>query len=101
LPARTGSSSASSFPRGRDEAFALSSIVLVGLIAVTGRALVAHQTPAQGQPQGPNVANIEKVKDNLYMVTGGGGNTAVFVTGNGVVLVDTKLANWARPSWTR
>ena len=27
------------------------------------------------------------------MIFGGGGNTAVFVTANGVVLVDTKLAN--------
>jgi cyclase len=42
------------------------------------------------------VAGIEKVKDNLYMVTGGGGNTAVFITANGVVLVDTKLANWGQ-----
>ena len=40
--------------------------------------------------------SIEKVKDNLYMVTGGGGNTAVFITANGVVLVDTKLANWGQ-----
>jgi glyoxylase-like metal-dependent hydrolase (beta-lactamase superfamily II) len=36
------------------------------------------------------------VKDNLFMVTGGGGNTAVFITANGVVLVDTKLANWGQ-----
>ena len=45
---------------------------------------------------GPNVAQIEKVKDNLYMITGGGGNTAAFVTADGVVLVDTKLANWGQ-----
>jgi glyoxylase-like metal-dependent hydrolase (beta-lactamase superfamily II) len=69
----------------------LSSIVAVAVVVVAGRALLA-QPPAAG----PNVANIEKVKDNLYMVTGGGGNTAVFVTGNGVVLVDTKLANWGQ-----
>jgi glyoxylase-like metal-dependent hydrolase (beta-lactamase superfamily II) len=42
------------------------------------------------------VAKIEKVKDNLYMVTDGGGNTAVFVTANGVVLVDTKNPNWGQ-----
>ena len=30
------------------------------------------------------------------MVPGGGGNTAVFVTANGVVLVDTKLADWGQ-----
>ena len=70
----------------------LSSIVLVAVVAVAGRALVAQQPPA-----GPKVAAIEKVKDNLYMVTGGGGNTAVLVTANGVVLVDTKLADWGQP----
>ena len=69
----------------------LSSIVVVAVVALAGRALVAQQ-----QPAGPKVAAIEKVKDNLYMVTGGGGNTAVFVTGNGVVLVDTKLADWGQ-----
>jgi cyclase len=36
------------------------------------------------------------VKDNLYMITGGGGNTAAYVSANGVVLVDTKLANWGQ-----
>ena len=70
----------------------LSGIVLAGVLAVAGRAVVAQQPAASG----PNVAGIEKVKDNLWMVTGGGGNTAVFVTANGVVLVDTKLANWGQ-----
>lgn len=70
----------------------LSAVVAVAAGAVTARAFVAQQ-PA---PTGPNVAGIEKVKDNLYMVTGGGGNTAVFITANGVVLVDTKLANWGQ-----
>ena len=70
----------------------LSSIVVVGVVAVAGRALMAQQPSAE-----PKVAGIEKVKDNLYMVTGGGGNTAVLVTANGVVLVDTKLADWGQP----
>jgi cyclase len=70
----------------------LSSIVVVAVVAVAGRALVAQQ-PAPG----PKVLTIEKVKDNLYMLPGGGaGNTAVFVTANGVVLVDTKLADWGQ-----
>lgn len=71
----------------------LSTIAVAGLAAVSGRALIADQA---AQAAGPNVAGIEKVKDNLYMVTGGGGNTAVFITGSGVVLVDTKLANWGQ-----
>src|SRR2546425_10801420 len=33
---------------------------------------------------------MQKVKDNLYMITGGGGNTAAFITEKGVVIVDTK-----------
>jgi len=45
------------------------------------------------------------VKDNLYIITGSspanrdafsGGNTAVFITDTGVVLVDTKLAGWGQ-----
>jgi glyoxylase-like metal-dependent hydrolase (beta-lactamase superfamily II) len=39
------------------------------------------------------VGAIQKVAGNVYMVPGAGGNTAAFVTANGVVLVDTKLAN--------
>ena len=69
----------------------LSAVVGLGLVLVAGRGLLAQQPST-----GPNVAGIEKVKDNLYMVTGGGGNTAVFVTASGVVLVDTKLANWGQ-----
>jgi cyclase len=43
-----------------------------------------------------NVAQLEKLKDNLYVIKGGGGNTAAFVTANGVVVVDTKLAGWGQ-----
>jgi len=68
----------------------LAVIAGVGLAAMT---VAAAQQPAA---KGPNVAQIEKVKDNLFMITGGGGNTAAYVTANGVVLVDTKLANWGQ-----
>jgi glyoxylase-like metal-dependent hydrolase (beta-lactamase superfamily II) len=38
------------------------------------------------------------VRENLYVISGGGGHTAALVTdGHGVVLVDTKLAGWGRP----
>jgi glyoxylase-like metal-dependent hydrolase (beta-lactamase superfamily II) len=68
----------------------LAAIAGVGLAAMTA---VEAQQPAAA---GPNVAQIEKVKDNLFMITGGGGNTAAYITANGVVLVDTKLANWGQ-----
>jgi cyclase len=41
----------------------------------------------------PPTGAIAHVRDNLYVIPGAGGNTTVFVTAAGVVLVDTKLAN--------
>ena len=44
-----------------------------------------------GAPQAP--LQTIKVRDNLYMIANGGGNTAVFIMANGVTLVDTKNPN--------
>ena len=41
----------------------------------------------QGQ-KAPGRLQIEKIKGELYMISGEGGNVAVYVTGEGVVLVD-------------
>ncbi|PYR87085.1 MAG: hypothetical protein DMG19_11510, partial [Acidobacteria bacterium] len=74
--------------------------LLIALLAIgaLSAAIAAIQAPGgQRGPQGPNVAQIEKVKDNLYMIAGGGGNTAAFITDRGVVVVDTKLAGWGQP----
>jgi glyoxylase-like metal-dependent hydrolase (beta-lactamase superfamily II) len=70
--------------------------VLGVLIAVGGLSLAAYQPP---QPQGPPVVTVEKVKDNLWVLRGdgGGGNTAVFATANGVVVVDAKNPGWGKP----
>lgn len=81
--------------------FVLGVITAVGITA----AVSAQQQPAgqgreggQGRGAGrggppPTVGKIEKVAENLYMIPGAGGNTAVYVTANGVVLVDTKNPN--------
>lgn len=37
------------------------------------------------------VGAIQKLADNVYVIPGGGGNTTVFVSSKGVVLVDSKL----------
>jgi glyoxylase-like metal-dependent hydrolase (beta-lactamase superfamily II) len=78
---------------------------VLGLIVVAGvlssaLATVGAQQPGAAAPQGAGrgaagggVGAIQKVANNLYMIPGAGGNTAAFVTANGVVLVDTKLAN--------
>lgn len=71
----------------------LAGIVMTGTVI----AIAAQQQPpvgrGRGAPQLPPIEPIQKVKDNLFMIPGAGGNTAVFVTANGVVLVDTKLAS--------
>ncbi|MFN0107247.1 MAG: MBL fold metallo-hydrolase [Blastocatellia bacterium] len=62
--------------------------VLAGLLIVGAISLATAQ-----QQQQPASLEISKVKDNLYMISGGGGNTAAFITDKGVVVVDTKLPN--------
>ena len=84
-------------------------IVLGVLIAIgaVSMAVAGYQTPAPSgpSPQALEATKIEKVKDNLYIITGSnpapreafsGGNTAVFITDTGVVLVDTKLRGWGQ-----
>ncbi len=73
--------------------FALGTLVMVGTLTMAAGAV---QQPA---PPAPSVDNItvEKVKDNLFVMRGGGGNSAVFVTANGVTLVDTKNPGWGQP----
>ena len=54
---------------------------------------------AQPATDAPKVVDVEKVKDNLYVLRGvdGGGNTAVFITASGVTVVDAKNPGWGRP----
>ena len=66
----------------------LTTIVVAGL-AVAGIAAAQRG----GFPKIPPTGAIEHIRDNLYKIGGAGGNTTVFVTAKGVVLVDTKLAN--------
>ena len=62
------------------------------LLAVGGFSIAA----VSGQ-QEERVVEVEQLEDNLYVLRGGGGNSAVFVTGDGVVLVDTKMPGWGQP----
>ena len=47
----------------------------------------------------PKVIDVEQLEDNLFVLRGqgGGGNTGVFVTTDGVVVVDTKNPGWGQP----
>jgi len=69
-------------------------MVLGMLLALGALAAVKAQTPAA---DAPIVIEVEKVKDNLWVLRGGGGNTAVFATAGGVVVVDAKNPGWGQP----
>jgi len=70
----------------------------LGMLVMAGMLTMAASAAQQPAPA-PSVDNItvEKVKDNLFVLRGGGGNTAVFVTAAGVTLVDTKNPGWGQP----
>jgi cyclase len=59
------------------------------LATVIGSGLFAIAVFAQ--QAGPPVGAAEKLADNLYRIPGAGGNSAVLVHANGVLLVDTKV----------
>ena len=42
-------------------------------------------------PQTPPALTIEKIKDDLYAIIGDGGNVAVYITNQGVILIDDKF----------
>src|SRR6059036_2032288 len=77
-------------------------VVLGIIVALSCLPLVVSGFQAPS-PAALAATKIEKVKDNLYVITGSGvadqnafsgGNTAVFITDAGVVVVDTKLPGW-------
>ena len=73
-------------------------LFVLGALAAAGSlsmAAAAFQQPA-GQAA-PKVVEVDKLKDNLYVMKGGGGNSAVFITADGVTVVDTKLPGWGAP----
>jgi glyoxylase-like metal-dependent hydrolase (beta-lactamase superfamily II) len=81
----------------------LGALIAAGGISMTVSAFRAQQPGAT--PAALSATRIERVKDNLYVITGSGvanrdafsgGNTAVLVTEQGVVLVDTKLPGWGQ-----
>jgi cyclase len=79
----------------------LGALIVTGLSTISLAALQQAAAPARGggaatQPA-PRIVEVNKLKDNLFMMTGGGGNSAVFVTANGVVVVDTKNPGWGQP----
>ena len=61
----------------------------IALAVVIGAALASLQ--ALTQQQAPPALMMEKTKDDLYTIIGDGGNVAVLVTNEGVLLIDDKF----------
>lgn len=68
----------------------LSLLVTVGVLSIAVTAFQVNQ-------QIERIVEVEKVKDNLFVLKGGGGNTGVFVATDGVVVIDTKNQGWGQP----
>ena len=74
-------------------------VAVLGMLLAAG-ALSAVISAQQGQSR-PPLPDAQKVKDNLWVITSStpgpeftGGNTGIFVTDTGVVVVDTKLSGY-------
>ena len=74
-------------------------VIVLGALLAAGSLSVAMSSRQQAAdaPPKPMVVEVEKLKDNLFVLKGGGGNTGVFVTTTGVVVVDTKNPGWGKP----
>ena len=77
-------------------------ILVLGALVASG-ALSVALSGYQGQAPQAKLPDVTKVKDNLYIIEGSspadrslftGGNTGIFITTTGVVVVDTKLAGY-------
>jgi cyclase len=71
-------------------AVTLTVLVVVGALSV---AVASSQQPSAK----PKIIEVEKLRDNLFVLRGGGGNTGVFITSTGVVVVDSKNPGWGQP----
>ena len=77
-------------------------MIVLGVLLVVGGLSMAG---AAQQAQTRQVIDVQKVADNYYVLTSStpgneatfsGGNVGVFITNNGIVLIDTKLAGWGQ-----
>ena len=65
-------------------------VAALSLCAATGLAAQGPRGGGRGPAAGQTVEKIRELKPNLYMITGGGANTLVRVTPEGLIVVDTK-----------
>ncbi len=71
--------------------------LVLGLIVASGALTLSVQAYQQPAAPAARVVEVDKVKENLFVLKGGGGNSAVFITAAGVTIVDTKNPGWGQP----
>jgi hypothetical protein len=64
---------------------------VIGCAAILALLAAAPARAQDHQATAPAAEKIEFVKTGLFMISGGGANTAVRLSGNGIILVDGKL----------
>ena len=69
-------------------------VVVLGVLVAVGALSMGLVALQQG---GEQEIGVTQVRDNLYLLSGGGGNTAAFVTSDAVVVVDAKNPGWGQP----
>lgn len=79
----------------RGRTFAVRNSVVAALMATFGATSMPAQYGQTKEPQGNQspVLTSNFVKTGLYMISGGGGNSLLRLSGNGLILVDGKLAD--------
>jgi glyoxylase-like metal-dependent hydrolase (beta-lactamase superfamily II) len=73
-------------------------LLLAGALSIAVAAQAPTDPVAAMLAQKPSLAalTVEKVRDNLFVIRGAGGNVAAFVTAGGVVMVDSGLPGWGQ-----
>ncbi len=89
--------SGSSGPRAvRKRTLPVDRVAVVSVMLMTGLLSLGAAAGWQSDERTSDTIALQKLKDNLYLLTGAGGNSLAFVTDLGVVLVDTKAAGHGR-----
>jgi glyoxylase-like metal-dependent hydrolase (beta-lactamase superfamily II) len=69
---------------------AVATMIASAVVALSGQAPQGGGRGGRGAAAGQTVEKIRQLKPDLYMITGGGANTLVRVTPEGLIVVDTK-----------
>lgn len=70
--------------------FGVAVVTLLGFVVLAAQGPQGGGGRGGGRGAGQTVEKIRLLKPNLYMITGGGANTVVRVTSDGLIVVDTK-----------